>query len=513
MNLRFGNMMPRSRLYRFFEMVPGVLLWATLLGALILSFIKPLWALFGIVVFDLYWLFRVLYFAFYLTLSWRRLRYTRAINWRARLDAELPGWERILHLVFLPTYKEGIEVLRATLQGLAVSDYPKEKFIVVLAGEERDRDHFLRSAEALRREFGNIFGQFLVTLHPAGRSGEIAGKGSNLNWAGHRVKELIDARGIPYGDIVVSAFDSDTVPHPQYFAHLTYLYLTVPDPLRTSFQPVPLYHNNIWEAPAFLRIAALSTTFWYMTELARPERLWTFSSHSMPFQALDEVGFWETDVVNEDTRILLQCFLKYNGAYRVTPLYLPVSMDTVNTRSYMSSHLALYKQQRRWAMGGAEHIPYLAVHFLRDRTIPYAKKARWIWIVLEGIHSWATAPLLILLLGNLPFWMGGGRLGGRVFFVNAPAILQVLMQLAMVGIIVSVLLAVRMLPKAPAGVPLRRRIAILTQWALLPVSLILFSALPAIDAQTRLMLGKRLGFNVTEKVRRAREFRPAAAQV
>jgi hypothetical protein len=40
------------------------------------------------------------------------------------------------------------------------------------------------------------------------------------------------------------------------------------------------------------------------------------------------------------------------------------------------------------------------------------------------------------------------------------------------------------------------------EWLVLPIGIIFFGALPAISAQTRLMMGKYLGFWVTPKARK-----------
>ncbi len=479
-------------------MIPGLLLWATFLASIILSFIRPLWVIYFVILFDLYWLFRVMYYLPFLCISWWRYRRDIKKDWQA-LASSRPGYERIRHLVFLPTYKEEVGVIRQTLQEIAACSTPSDRIIVVLAGEERDRERFERNAAALTAEFGNRFLAFFTTMHPKDLPDEIPGKGSNLNWSGNQIAPKIAAMGLAPEDVIVSSFDVDTIIHPQYLSCLTDLYLTVPDPTKSSYQPVPLYNNNLWESPAAVRVAMFGTTFWLLTELSRPERMMTFSSHSMSLRMLIDVGFWQKDIVSEDSRIFLQGLLRYHGNYRVTPIYLPVSMDTVMTGSYWRALVALYKQLRRWAWG-VENFSYMVEEFRKDRLMPRGVKAAYLFKQLEGMYTWATAPILIFILGRLPFLVAPNQFREFAIFQNTPFTLQLLMRIAMLGVFVSAGLSLTLLPPRPAHIPRRQAVAImLLQWLLLPVTFVVFGALPAIDAQTRLLFGKPLGFAVSPK--------------
>jgi hypothetical protein len=257
----------------------------------------------------------------------------------------------------------------------------------------------------------------------------------------------------------------------------------------------------MWESPAAVRVAAFGTTFWLMTEMPRPDRLFTFSSHSMSFRALVDAGFWQKDIVTEDSRIFLQCFFRYDGDYSVTPLYMPISMDTVASGGYAKSLVDLYCQQRRWAWG-VEHFPYMVEQFHEHPAIPFLKKVRYLRNFLEGMYSWATAPLLILILGRLPLIVAPFSAKAVPLFQNAPHLLDALMKFAMAGLLLSALFMLFLLPPRKGEVRRRRWIVMFAQWLLTPVTLIVFGSFPALDAQTRLALGIPLEFNVTKKARR-----------
>lgn len=489
----------KSRWYRVLECVPGTLLWATFVLSFVLSYVRPLWVIIFIIALSVLWLLRVVYFVIYVSIAWKQYRQSQRRDWLAELQRSGNNWRSLLHVVVLPTYTEPLEVLDRTISSLAASSYPTERIMVVLAGEQRDEAQFQEYASTLVQRYQRAFFDILVTLHPAGLPGELEAKGSNAHWAGMALEQYCHERRIAPEDVIVSYFDCDTCVSSNYFAALTVTFLAHPKRLRSAYQPLSLYNNNMWNSPLFNRVSAFATTFWLMTELPRPERLLTFSSHAMSMRALVDVGFWSTSVVTDDTRIFWDCLLHYGGDFRVVPLYAAVSMNTAATSSWWRSMRNLYTQQRRWAWS-IENLIYIAWQFPRHPEIPFSLKRRFLWNLAEGYYMWAAAPILLFLLGRLPLLIIQWRdIQPTILAYNTPHILEYLMSLAMIGILVSIVVSTTLLPTLPLGRHPFQRLAIVFQWALLPVSLILFGSLPAIEAQTRLMLGRYLGFHVTEK--------------
>lgn len=551
----------RDRLVqRTLEIIPGLLTWGTLIGLTVLAFLQPLATAVFLIIYDFYWLVRAVYTGTHLVIGYRTLRNNRGADWLARLEhlndpphalhaveehvqdltrrmatstsrkerrafervvwqersfqkdllhlmqtqnANMPAppsWKDIMHLVILPTYKEPFSVLQQSIDALATAQYPKDRLWVVVALEERAGVHTETMREELQKRYGNTFGKFLTTVHPDGIAGERQVKSANASYAAREAQKLLDAEGVAYENVIVSNFDSDTVAANDYFGALTYTYLVTPDRLRCSYQPLPLYHNNIWDAPAFTRIVSTNSSFWMLTQFMRPEKLVTFSSHSMPFRTLVDVGYWDPSVVSEDSRIFWQCYVHYGGKYRAVPLYTHVSMDVTCASTLHRTFFHQYKQIRRWAWG-VENFPYIGKAFLTHREIPLGARLRRAFTLLEGGHSWATAPLILAFLGWIPVLFGHAEFQQTVLAFSLPRVTRTLLTVGMLGLILNTSLSLLTLPPAPPGTPRRRYLWMVLQWGLGPFTASLLGALPALDAQTRLLLGKYMGFWVTPKVR------------
>ena len=350
------------RLYRFLEIVPGFASWVTLIGVLLMSNYAPFFAAYFIIGFAVYWVLKTAFLSYHLRYNWKRLRHHLTLNWAELIERFEYG--HMYHVVILPFYTEPESVVDDTIASISRVKYDKKNIIIVLGVEERAGAEALAVASRMKEKWGAQFGTMLVSVHPKDISGEMAGKGSNATHAAEHVRTtLLDPRGIRYNHVLVSIFDIDTVLYPEYFNCLIWHFMTAKRPLKSSFQPVPIFNNNIWEAPAVARVVAMSSTFWEMVQQERPERMATFSSHSISFKALYEVGYWQTNMVSEDSRIFWNLFLANDGEYDVVPLSYPVSMDANAAPSFFGTMRNIYKQHRRWGYG-CENIPYILFHLL-----------------------------------------------------------------------------------------------------------------------------------------------------
>jgi len=489
---------PKERfLYRCLEIFPGLLSWGALILAFFLSAFAPVAVAIFIILFDLYWLLKIIYLSFHQIVCFSEMKKNIKVNWFKKVS-QLPDWQKIYHLIILPFYKEEKEIIERSLEALLQVEYPKEKLIVVLTGEERGGKTNQKIIKEIEKKYSNKFFNFLTTIHPKNLEGEITGKGSNVAWAIKEAKrKIILPLKIPPENIIVSNFDIDTKPFPQYFACLTFYYLTTKKPQRASYQPIPIYNNNIWLVPAFSRIIATSGTFWQMMQQERPEILVTFSSHSLPFLVLEKIDY-PKNVVSDDSRIFWKSYFFYDGDYRVIPLHYPVSMDAVLSENLKKTIINQYKQQRRWAWG-CKDIPFLIFSFLKNKKISLSEKIHQLIVIIDGFWSWATSSLLIFFLGWLPLVLGGEKFNISLFAYNLPRLTSNLMTIAMAGMIISGVLSFLILPPKPKNSNSFNSLSMVLQWLLLPVTLIFFGAFPALDAQTRLMLGKHLEFWPTEK--------------
>ncbi len=497
-------------LYRFFEIIPGILLWVTFIVIGVASIFTPLYAALFIIIFDLYWLLKSIYLSWHIRTSFKKMRECMATDWIKKLDEldlshhvlSIRNWRSdIWHLVVIPYYKEDYEIIKNTCSAIAASSYPNERIILVLTGEERAGDEGRHVGQEIEKEFKDVFGHFLFTIHESA-AGELAGKGANETWGIRRAKkEIVDAMSIPYEQIIVSVFDVDTVVTNHYFSRLTYCYLTAQKPLRTSFQPIPLFINNIWEAPAIARVISFSSTFWHMMNQMRPERLVSFSSHAFPFSALNDFDFWQTNVVSEDSRVFWQGMLAFDGDWRVLPLFLPVSMDANVAETFWQTMKNLYLQQRRWAYG-CENIPYFLFGFYKNQKIKLRTKVYWSFYIVESFWAWATNSFMIFLLGWLPVILGGEHFGSTVLAYNTPRLTRLILTFAMLSITTSIYLSLVLLPPRPVGYGKHKYVYMIAQWFLIPITLIFLGSIPAIEAETRLMFGRYLGFWPTPKIRK-----------
>ncbi|MEK7602945.1 MAG: glycosyltransferase family 2 protein [Patescibacteria group bacterium] len=514
----------RDKKYRFFEVLPGLLSWSILLLPVVLSQLNARLTVFFIIAYLLLWFAKSIGLQMRAIQGYRLLKMHEKLPWAEMLQdiangnahksgKKLPSWHydniirrqnlpkpldvnNLKHAVIIAGYKEANEVIEPTILSVLNSNFNMQNVILVLAYEERGGEDMHQRMQALARKYSSQFSHVMAVMHPDGIADEVRGKGGNITYAGRQLQIYLEGQRIDPSCVIVTTLDSDNRPDKNYLNCLTYLYSLCDDPRYVSFQPVPMYTNNIWDAPAPMRVIATGNSFWMIVQGLRTHSLRNFSAHAQGMKALIDTDFWSVRTIVEDGHQFWRTYFRYDGKHEVYPIFLPIYQDAVLSNTYVKTLKAQFAQLQRWAWGASD-VAYVAQKgFFSPNKIPKIKVFLKFIRLLEGHVSWATAPLILAFAAFVPL-----LLHPKDYAANQlPIIASRVQTIALAGIFVTLFFSIKTLPPKPARYKAHRSLLMLLQWVYLPVTTIVYSSFSALYSQTRLMIGKYIGsFVVTDK--------------
>lgn len=486
---------------RLLEILPGALTWFALTSPIWLSFTLPFALAYFIIIADVYWLLSALRIGVLILIGFRKMQFAEKQNWLNLLKKDFPeDFQKYYHIILIPTYKEALYILNSSFAAITQSDYPKDKIFLVVGFEQRDDPEKIKETLTYLKKIEDKLGGVFTTIHPYGLKGEVAGQGSNKNWMIKHILPKLKERGIKIDDCFVTTLDADFCIHRKFLAGALHKYLSLPleERNKRSLTGVFLYHNNYWSTPTPMRLMASGTSFWQLAEMVGSDKYMNYSSMSISLSTLLDIGLWMPDKVNDDSGFYWKAYFHFKGDYKVVPHFLPISGDAVQDTTIIKTFQNQYFQIKRWAYG-VEHIPFIIKQYF-TKEIDFWDKTDKVIFKIWGDLKWGFLGLFVTF-GSLLIPLVNPGYKASVLSVNLPIISSWILTAAFFGLFATIFVHEKTVPKRPAGWSLFKIIWSYVQWLLIPIILITISAVPAIDAQTSLMFGKKVEFRVTAKER------------
>lgn len=480
---------------RFLEIALPFSAWLIITMPFWLSFWHPAVVAYLIILFDVYWLYKSATLAVNGLKSYATLAAHVKVDWKV-LAEKIPLYKKIYQVVIIPEYNEPYSVLKDTLKNLTLSDFPLERMIIILATEERDTNAKEISAK-LEKEFKDKFYLFLSTIHPD-LPGEVKGKSSNMAWAGRKAVEKIQELGIDLGNVIVTSCDADALFHPKYFTYLSYKFLTDTDRYYHFYQAAVMFYSNIWRIPLPGRVLNTIGSIWSLAKLKLKDKLVNFSTYSLSLKTVKEVGYWGVDIIPEDYHLFFKTYFKLGNKVSVTPIFLPVLVDAAESTSFVKTMINQYEQNKRWAWGVSDD-PWVIRNFFLHPEIPFWSRFSRLVHLLEEHLLWPVNWFILTIAANVPSLINK-QFSRSVLGHNLSLISSAILTFSALFLIIIIILDFKLKPEKPVKFKTWQTPIFILQYISLPIIGFFLSALPGLDAHTRLMLGKRLEYRVTEKI-------------
>jgi len=491
---QFLNRYP-VRTTRFLEVLIPSLSWMLITMPLWLSFWHPALVAYLIITFDVFWFYKSFTLAIHAIKSFITMNAHVKIDWLSMAN-NLPNFKDLYHVIIIPEYHEPLHILERTLDNLTRQDFPKEKLIVVLATETKDPEA-LQTSAILKKEFGAKFGKFLITSHNLS-VGEVAGKSSNMAFAAKEVVKKLKLWHIPISFMTVTSCDADALLHPKYFSYLAHSFLSDPEREYHFYQGAILFYNNIWRIPLPSRVINTMFSISNLAILSQKNKLINFSTYSLGLSTAMRAGYWGVDVIPEDYHMFFKVYFTFGERVRAQSIFLPLLLDSAESHGFWKTMINQYEQSKRWAWGISD-VPFVVKNAIMHNEIPPMDRFKRVLQLLEQ-HVFWPSNWFILTVGSVLPPLVNPAFGRTVLGHNLSQLSSGILTLSLIFLFIIIVLDWRTKPPRPKEFNSWRLPFLYIQWLTVPIVSFFLAALPGLDAHTRMILGKRLEYRVTEKV-------------
>src|SRR3989339_1482004 len=492
--------------HRVLEMSLGIMTWTLLTSPIWLGIIYPPAIVYMLTLFTVYWSYLAAKHSFGLFLGYRKYKEELKIDWAEEFDklvfSELPdsatlpeSKDELKHLILIPAVNEPAVVLKESIESIFSQTFDTKKITLVYTIEEKYSEETAKNIREIVGGRVDKLERLLIFVHPRGIAGEAIGAAAaNRTWgAGHAVGVLKN-EGANIRNYIFSTIDADHVLHPQYLSRLSHLYLSTDRRDNHYYSTaVHLFNNNLWRVPMLMRIEANAVTLgslsdWGVTSGSEKD---TFAAYSMSLQTLMDADYWDVQLGVDDTIVYWRAYFARNGDFEGKPHYIPYSADAVEGKNFLDSHIALYKQLLRWGWGTID-FPLSVKEFMRNGKIPMVKKLKWM------IKHFQKRVILVNMVFLITFGfslvtMVNPYVKQSNFAYSLPDIMSAILTVTLVCLIPGAYFRIKLSSEMPKNWHfIRKLFTVVFEGPLIMLNLLTYSFFPWVEAQTRMLLGKRM---------------------
>ncbi|MGB9707228.1 MAG: glycosyltransferase family 2 protein [Microgenomates group bacterium] len=479
----------------FYALVP-ITSWLIITMPVWLSPFHPAVVAYFILAFDLYFFYKSLLTVYRASSAYKKIQANVRIKYFQKLK-KINSAKELKHFILIPNYKEPIEKIKETIEAVVKNDYPhKSNIYLVLAFEKREEEA-QKKGEILKKFFKDKFADIIISFHQL-QPNEEPGKASNQTFACWVIDNYLGKNKINPKDVLITVCDADSRLPANYLSYLTYTFLKDKGRFYHFYAGPVLLYGNFWRLPFFVRIQSILSSILRVAFLEYKENFIQISTYSTNFWLLKKINFWDTDIIPEDWHIYLQAFFKYGERVRTLPLYVIINGDAVYSGNILRTSVNRYQQERRWAWGVSD-VGYSIYRFFNTPHLNPFLKIKKILFIAENHLLWPTSFFILTLAALIPPLINPVFKRTVLGFL-LPKISSFILTIATLCLIFYIYLDIKLRKKIDnknynLQVPL-----LIIQWYFLPAISFIFSSLPALEAHTRLILGKKIKYQVTEKV-------------